>query len=177
MAYYKLKEMKNLKEFLIFILFAIGLSLLFAVWYNQEFLAKVESIEINNPALESKLLIACTEGNFPEKIGHGILDHYKNKYNLNLIDISDLSEIAPENYEGIFLIHTWEKWNPPPDMVEFMDVFKKFNDNTVILATSSGGSSQTDDVDGISGGKESENVQFYVKEGITKMNLILDTQK
>lgn len=170
--------MKNLKEFLIFILFAIGLSLLFAVWYNQEFsLAKVESFEINNPALKSKLLIACTEGNFPEKIGHGILDHYKNNYNLSLVDISDLNKINPENYEGIFLIHTWEKWNPPPDIVEFMDLSKKFNDKTVIMATSSGGSSQTDDVDGISGGKESESIQFYVKEAIAKMNLVLDTRK
>lgn len=170
--------MKTFKEFLILILFAIGLSLLFAVWYNQEFsLAKVESLEVTNPELESKLLIACTEGNFPEKIGHGILDHYKNNYNLNLVDISDLSKINPENYEGIFLIHTWEKWNPPPDIVKFMDISKKFNDNTVIMATSSGGSSQTDDVDGISGSKESENVQFYIDEAITKMNLILDTQR
>ncbi|UII80934.1 hypothetical protein [Flagellimonas sp. CMM7] len=170
--------MKNLKEFLIFILFAIGLSLLFAVWYNQEFsLAKVESFEINNPELESKLLIACTEGNFPEKIGHGILDHYKNNYNLSLVDISDLNKINPENYEGIFLIHTWEKWNPPPDIVEFMGVSKKLNNKTVIMATSSGGSSQTDDVDGISGGKASESIQFYVEEAITKMNLVLDTRK
>ncbi|PWL39371.1 hypothetical protein DKG77_00600 [Flagellimonas aquimarina] len=167
--------MKSFKEFLILILFAVGLSLLFTVWYNQEFsLAKVEAIEVTNPELESKLLIACTEGKFPEKIGHGIIDHYKNNYNLSLVDISDLSTINQENYEGIFLIHTWEKWNPPPDIVKFMDISKKFNDKIVIMATSSGGSSQTDDVDGITGGKESENVQFYVKEAITKMDSVLD---
>lgn len=167
--------MKSFKEFLILILFAVGLSLLFTVWYNQEFsLAKVETFEVTNPELESKLLIACTEGNFPEKIGHGIIDHYKNNYNLSLVDISDLSQINQENYEGIFLIHTWEKWNPPPDIAKFMDISKKFNDKIVLMATSSGGSSQTDDVDGITGGKESENVQFYVTEAITKMDAVLD---
>ncbi len=163
---------------MVLVLCAIGLTVLFSVWHSQEFsIAKVESLTTYNPELESKLLIACTTGNFPEKISHGILNHYKNDHNLNLVDISDLSEIAPENYEGIFLIHTWEKWNPPPDIVDFMNVSKKFNDNTVLLATSSGGLSQTDDVDGISGGKESEGVAFYIEEAIAKMDVILNARK
>lgn len=166
--------MKTFKDTVMLILVAAGLMALFMVWYNKDVSkSSVETYVSNNPAFEKSLLIATAQGNFPEKIAKETMNHFKSHYNIAVMDLSALSEIDAKTYNGILLIHTWEKWNPPSEIVSFVNTTRDLNAKIVVLAASSRGSSQTDDVDGISEARGAEDVNFYVKEAITEMDPIL----
>ncbi len=166
--------MKTFKDIVLLTMVAAGLMVLFMVWYNQDVSkSSVEPYVSNNPVFEKSLLIATAQGNFPEKIARETTNHFKSHYNIAVMDLSALPEIDAKTYDGILLIHTWEKWNPPSEIVSFVNATRDLNAKIVVLAASSRGSSQTDDVDGISEARDAEDASFYVKEAIAQIDPIL----
>jgi hypothetical protein len=145
--------------------------LVFAVWYKYEYsMDKVETVQFNSPDLDLKLLIATQGSTFKNKITSNITDYYKNdSIYIKVIDVSQLPEINPINYEAIVLIHTWENWKPPKEVQSFIEKNISNQDHIVVLTTSGKGSYKMKDMDAITGESKIENTTYYSNLIIKKL--------
>ena len=146
--------------------------LVFAVWYKYEYsMDKVETVQFNSPDLDLKLLIATQGSTFKNKITSNITDYYKNdSIYIKVIDVSQLPEINPINYEAIVLIHTWENWKPPKEVQSFIEKNISNQDHIVVLTTSGKGSYKMKDMDAITGESKIENTTYYSNLIIKKLD-------
>ena len=146
--------------------------LVFAVWYKYEYsMDKVETVQFNSPDLDLKLLIATQGSTFKNKITSNITDYYKNdSIYIKVIDVSQLPEINPINYEAIVLIHTWENWKAPKEVQSFIEQNVSNQNKIVVLATSGKGSFKIKEIDAITGESKLENTTFYSDLIIKKLD-------
>jgi hypothetical protein len=146
--------------------------LVFAVWYKYEYsMDKVETVQFNSPDLDLKLLIATQGSTFKNKITSNITDYYKNdSIYIKVIDVSQLPEINPINYEAIVLIHTWENWKAPKEVQSFIEQNISNQNKIVVLATSGKGSFKIKEIDAITGESKLENTTFYSDLIIKKLD-------
>ena len=136
--------------------------------YSSVF-GEVKSVKFS-PDLDLKLLIATQGSTFKNKITSNITDYYKNdSIYIKVIDVSQLPEINPINYEAIVLIHTWENWKPPKEVQSFIEKNISNQDHIVVLTTSGKGSYKMKDMDAITGESKLENTKFYSNLIIKKL--------
>ena len=136
--------------------------------YSSVF-GEVKSVKFS-PDLDLKLLIATQGSTFKNKITSNITDYYKNdSIYIKVIDVSQLPEINPINYEAIVLIHTWENWKPPKEVQSFIEKNISNQDHIVVLTTSGKGSYKMKDMDAITGESKIENTTYYSNLIIKKL--------
>ena len=83
---------------------------------------KAEAFEVNSVEYPQKLLIATQGSEFKDKITLNVTKHFKeDSIFVSVIDITSLKEINPADYNAFLLIHTWENWNPPIDIDDFIE--------------------------------------------------------
>ncbi|WAC02776.1 hypothetical protein N7U66_03685 [Lacinutrix neustonica] len=167
--------MKGYKKTLLWILSIILIFLLFITWYQYEFsMDPVTSFYVNSGHLSTKLLIATQGSDFKNAVTAEIIDHYKqDSVYMEIIDVSELNHINPEDYTALVIIHTWEKWKPPLEVKTFVERTSSQLDKIIVLTTSGSGDSKMKTVDAITGESRLENVTSYSSEIITRLEPIL----
>ena len=141
--------MKGLKKFLVIVASMMAALLLFLLWYQYRYsMDYVESYEVNALDLEKKLLIA-TQGS---GITKAVVGRYESgPIYIKVIDVSELVEIDPDDFNAILVVHTWENWKPPAEVKSFVERTKKDANKIVILTTSGEGSYKMEGVDALTG--------------------------
>ena len=145
------------------------------VWYKYEYAMDIaEPFEINTPNLERKLLIATQGSEFKNGITNGLVNHYKqDSIYIKIVDISALPEIDPNNYTALVVMHTWENWSPPEDVMLFIGKTKPFKNKIIVLTTSGKGSFKMESVDALTGESKLDNVISYTNQIIERLNPLL----
>jgi hypothetical protein len=156
------------------VLFAI-----FLFWYQKKYAMGVaESYHINSPQLQKTLLIATQESNFKHKVIAGVVDYYKaDSLFIQVVDISSLDTTNIKKYNAVFIIHTWETWNPPIAVKNFINRTKKDTQKMVVFTTSGDGKYKMEGVDAITGESKLVDVLFYIDKITSKLNLILKLEE
>ncbi len=115
--------MKSLKNIVFFILFLIVVLSLGALWYmNAYTMDEAKAFEVHSPNLEKKLLVATQGSDFKNSVTAGIVEHYEqDSIYIKAIDVSDLANIDPKDFDALLIIHTWENWKPPKSVQTFTD--------------------------------------------------------
>tara|TARA_R110000868_G_scaffold11281_3_gene55183 strand:+ start:713 stop:1234 length:522 start_codon:yes stop_codon:yes gene_type:complete len=157
----------------------LGLFFVFLVWYKYEYsMAPVAPYSLNAQKMATKLLIATQGSDFKSNLTQGVVDYYKsNSVSIDVIDVSTLSEIAPEDYDAILLIHTWEYGKPPESVQSFMDKNSDFKGKMVVMTTSGEGSEKMKNIDAISGESILKDSPVIVAKIIARLNPLLTTEK
>lgn len=130
------------------ILFSVAL--ISGVWYQVTYsMDEASGFEIGDQDAELQLLIAYQGSPYKNRMIELITEHYfKHDIYLKGVDIGNLNLINPNHWDVIILIHTWEVWQPPKPVEEF--VSDHFDPSKMIVFTTSGdGNYQMDNVDGI----------------------------
>lgn len=159
-----------IKKILIWLgVFVVGF-FLFLIWFQSAYsMDKIDSYEINKSSQSHKVLIASQGSEYKISTVKGITDHFKNdSVYFKVVDVSLLSDVKPNNWDAIIILHTWEIWKPEENAKLFLndsyDASKMF-----VIATSMSGESgnQIEGVDGLTGpsdlGKVVNNVEKVVK--------------
>ncbi|MFH6769077.1 hypothetical protein V8G56_10055 [Gaetbulibacter aquiaggeris] len=156
----------------LFILSLGVMLLVYAVWYKYEYsMDKVETVQFNSPDLDLKLLIATQGSAFKNEITSNITDHYKkDSVYIKVIDVSQLPEIDPIDFNAIVIIHTWENWKPPKEVQSFLEQNMSNQNKIVVLTTSGKGSFKIKEIDAITGESKLENTTFYANLIIKKLD-------
>lgn len=123
---------------------------LFGLWYIDKYgMGISESFEVNDPALETKLLLATQQSNYKDDLVDAFVSRIKQKsIYMKVIDVSNLDEIDDQAYDAIIIIHTWEIWEPPKSVTNFINEIN--NDLVYAIGTSGDGNLKLDNIDGMS---------------------------
>ncbi|MFL1895331.1 hypothetical protein ACJRPK_06485 [Aquimarina sp. 2-A2] len=162
-----------LKAGLIILSIVIVLFLL-ATWYKYEFSMEIaDAYQVNSPYLESKLLIATQGSDFKNAIVDGVVNHFKgDTIFIDIMDISGLNKVKPEDYDAILILHTWENWKPPFVVKRFVENTTDQHDKMLVLTTSGQGSYtikqvntlyNLEEIDALVGESNVKNVKSFVK--------------
>jgi hypothetical protein len=128
--------------------------------------------------LQKTLLIATQESNFKHKVTAGVVDYYKaDSLFIQVVDISSLDTTNVKKYNAVFIIHTWETWNPPIAVKNFINRTKKDTQKMVVFTTSGDGKYKMEGVDAITGESKLVDVLFYIDKITSKLNLILKLEE
>jgi hypothetical protein len=167
--------MKIYKKIGIGLLLIIGLLIILGTWYKYAFsMDEATSMEINSPNLEQKILIATQGSEFKDEVTVIISEHYTLKpVFIKVTDVKGLTEIDPNDYNAIIVIHTWENGKPPLVVAEFIERNMVYKEKIVMLSTSGNGSFKMTDVDAISGESILKNAETLSEKVIHKVDAIL----
>ena len=102
-----------------------------------------------------------------------ITEHYfRNDVYLKGIDLQYLSVINPNHWDAIMLIHTWEVWQPPKEIEEFITTHYDQR-KMVVLTTSGDGNYHMPQVDAITTASIIDSVSYDTKVALAKLDSIL----
>ena len=168
--------MSKLQKIIWFVLLVLGLFLFFGLWYKFTYSMDVaDSYEIRTESSQQTLLIATQGSDFKNSVVQEVITHFKaDSININIIDISGLDKIDPNDYNALLLIHTWENWKPPVQIENFIHRTRINQDKIVVITTSGDGSYHMEDIDAITGESLPENILPMAKDAVKRIQTILD---
>ncbi|SDE43683.1 hypothetical protein SAMN05421636_10561 [Pricia antarctica] len=168
--------MKSLKNIVLFTMSLIGVLFLGALWYmNTYSMDEAKAFEVHSPNLEKKLLVATQGSDFKNSVTAGIVEYYEqDSIYIKVIDVSDLGDIDPKNFDALLIIHTWENRKPPTSVQTFTDKNQNTKNKTVMLTTSGEGSYKMGDVDAITGESIVADAPLIVDKIINKLKPLLE---
>lgn len=131
------------------ILIVLSIIGLFAVWYDWQYsMDKAEEYQINASSADYSLLIATQGSEYKNSVTESIVEALSPEgIYINVIDVHNLKNQDPNDYNGIVIIHTIEMYKAPKCATEF--VAKTDRSKIFALATSGDGEYKMENVDGI----------------------------
>ena len=168
--------MSKLQKIIWFVLLVLGLFLFFGLWYKFTYSMDVaDSYEIRTESSQQTLLIATQGSDFKNSVVQEVITHFKvDSININIIDISGLDKIDPNDYNALLLIHTWENWKPPVQIENFIHRTKRYQDKIAVITTSGKGTYHMEGIDAITGESKPENILPIANEAIERIQAIFD---
>lgn len=167
--------MSRFRKILIIILSIIITLFLFLAWYQYEYsMDVVQPYQINTEHSKQALLIATQGSDFKDAITADLINTYEqDSIFIRIIDVSTLTEIVPEHYDAIVILHTWESWKPPVAVERFMTTQGLNQDHIVVLTTSGNGTYKMETVDAITGESILEQSQSFSNQILERLNPLL----
>lgn len=154
----------------ILILISIG----FFVVYKPEYpSAIVESFEINSPELDLRVLIASQPSRYKNTVVHSLVSHLKQRpVYIKVVDVTALSSIHEKDWDVIVMIHTWENWQPPPVVKDWLEQASDLS-KIVVLTTSGTGVDKMKDINAITSASLMTTLPADVAELVARVDRIL----
>tara|TARA_R100000935_G_scaffold15425_2_gene30776 strand:+ start:7667 stop:8152 length:486 start_codon:yes stop_codon:yes gene_type:complete len=160
------------------VLFVLGIVLVllaFGYWYKLTYSMEVaENSGINSPQLATKILIATQGSDFKDAIVTNLINFYKkDSVHLKTIDVTQLRQVKPNEYNAIILLHTWEYGKPPRIVSQFINENSALKNKMIVYATSGAGNNKIEGIDAMAGESILENASDVSDEVIEKIESIL----
>ena len=169
-----LKRLKVYYSFFFVIIIALGLMLYYLLTYSMY---EIEEYTVNDPSISTKLLIATQGSEFKDRITQNIIAHYQpDQVFIEIIDVSKLFDINPDNFDAIVIMHTWEYGMAPEDVIQFLSKHNTIEYKTIILSTSGDGDNKIKGIDAITGESKLESVSYISNEIVNKIDQVLNKQ-
>ncbi len=163
------------KSVLIVLIIVIAL-FAFLTWYKFKYAMDIaEAREINTTSAPIHLLIATQGSDFKEQIVERVINEFKSdSIYIKVIDVTSLPDLFETSWNAVFIMHTWENWEPQEDAASFI---KNWDDKSklVVLATSGDGGYVIEGIDGISAASLPEQVDAKSKEVIDRLKPLLSS--
>jgi len=138
------------------LLFALSF---FSYFYISEYSMGIcESRIINDDEeAEHSLLIASQKSNYKDEVTNGLIDRLQGEdIYIEVTDVNLLTQVDPDDFDAIVILHTWEILKPPHAVHDFIQ--RAPGKKIFALGTSGSGDMRIEDVDGMSGASLIENV-------------------
>ena len=135
---------------------------------------KATPFYIGNENASQNLLIAYQGSPYKNQAIDILKDHFSTSdIHIKGIDIEDLKEVNPENWTAVAVMHTWEIWKAPDEIVAFHD---KYGDsqNVIYFTTSMDGNYHLEGVDAITSASLIENIDEDTWKLIVRLEDIID---
>ena len=168
--------MSTLKKMAILLLAILILIIAAFTWYKTKYsMEEAHTYQVNNSNLATKILIATQGSDFKNALTKEVIKYYQeDAVYIQVIDISQLSDIEASGYNAILLIHTWENWEAPTEVVSFLSKNTNHNNKIIAFTTSGNGSHKMSSVDALTGESKIEDVRLSSNQIIVKLEAILN---
>ncbi len=156
---------------LIGIIGLFGFLVLYKIRYSMEV---ARSFEVNDPMLKQRILIATQGSEYKDAVVQGIVEKFKSRpVYIHVVDISALPTVEESPWNAIVIIHTWENWQPPNVVSDFVQQ-TKYPDRLILLTTSGDGGFTMDDTDAITSASLLDDVPTHVEEITMRLDKLLE---
>ncbi len=154
---------------------AIVLFAVFLGWHEYTYsMDTVIPFEVNNPNLETKVLIASQGSKFKDSLVQGVLRHYeKDTIYFKVIDVYTLFTVNIDKWDALLIINSWEYGSPPRNVKKFIKNYPDRLDKLIILSTVGSSNIALEDVDVISGESIIEKTPYYTSVVVERLNTII----
>ncbi|MEW7290025.1 hypothetical protein [Aquimarina sp. 2304DJ70-9] len=154
---------------------AIVLFAVFWGWYEYTYsMDTVIPFEVNNPNLETKVLIASQGSKFKDSLVQGVLRHYeKDTIYFKVIDVYTLFTVNIDKWDALLIINSWEYGSPPRNVKKFIKNYPDQLDKLIILSTVGSSNIALEDVDVISGESIIEKTSHYTNVLVKRLDKII----
>ncbi len=165
-----IKRIVKITITIILVLFAA-----FWVWYEYTYsMDTVIPFEINNPNLETKVLIASQGSRFKDSLVQGVLRHYqKDSIYFKVIDVYTMFTVDIDKWDALIIINSWEYGSPPRNVKKFIKNYPDQLDKLIILSTVGSSNIALKDVDVISGESIIEKTPEYTQIVVKRLDKII----
>ncbi len=118
----------------------------------------IKETKIINKEAGIQILVASDSSEFKDNIRNRIIDKYKTQANIELINIENLEEIAPEEYKAVLIIDTLLAWTTFNFSTKNFINRQKSPDNIVLFITADNpdGRYRIKDIDAITSASKAE---------------------
>jgi len=139
-----------MKKILKWVLIALVVFALFSLWYNWKYsMGVADSNSINQPTLEYKLLLITQKSEYKDAVTKNIASYFKGKdIYISIIDVTEMAEVDLDNFQRFVIIHTYEMWKPPKQIVAFLEK-ENIKNKVFTVSTSGDGNLIPEGVDGV----------------------------
>jgi hypothetical protein len=162
------------------ILAAIGASavlfgLVFFVYLRRHAMQPVEPRELGERGHGPAVLIATQGSAYKNAIVDTLIQRLQTLPTyLRIIDISQLPAVDEQQWDALVVLHSWERWQPPPAVQGFVERLKA-RSKLVVLTTSGGGDSRMACVDAVTSASELSRTRADGDELLGRVERVLGT--
>jgi len=113
---------------------------------------------------------------FKNTLVESLIQHLKGKpVYIKVIDVTVLSEVNEDEWDGVVFIHTTERWKLQPDVKAYLNRAKDLS-KVVLLTTSGSGKWKTKDydIDAITSASKKNELSSLTAKIIARLDLILE---
>ena len=163
-----------MKRFLKIATISLVLIFGFLIWYKYTYsMDIIAERQVNNSIASKKILIASQGSEFKNALVDALIEDLKKEdVFIQVIDVTTINTIEPNQWDLLMIFHTFEIWEPQKDAAAFLD--KSYDKSKmIILATSGSGDLMIEGVDGITGASILDEVATKKEIILTKAKLIL----
>lgn len=140
--------------------------IIFGIYLLLNIQGKAESYEVNSPDNEFSLLIATQGSPFKDALLQSIITETQdNSLYIKVLDVHELETQNPEDWNGLIIIHTVERFDMQKDVRKFLNSRKDFSD-ILLITTSGSGEWKTDqfDVDVITSASKKDEIPQIIEQ-------------
>ncbi|WP_160114552.1 hypothetical protein [Aquimarina sp. AU474] len=148
----------------------------FWIWYEYTYsMDTVIPFELNNPRLNTKVLIASQGSKFKDSLVKEILRTYeKDTIYFKVVDVYTLFTINLDKWDAMIFINSWEYGSPPRNIKNFIKNYPDQLEKIIVLSTVGSSHITLKDIDVISGESIIEKVPDYTKIVVNQLNQIIN---
>lgn len=149
------------------------LGLTFYVYLRNHAMGPVEPREFGERGRGPAALIATQGSAYKDAIVDTLTQHLQaTPLYLRVVDISQLTSVDEREWDAIVLLHSWERWQPPPAVQQFVERLKE-RGKLVVLTTSGSGDSRMACVDAVTSASELSRAHGDAEELLGRVERVL----
>ena len=156
------------------LLFVVLLALLLLVGYHLgSALEMTQSMAVKGPAHPPRILIATQGSTYKNALVEGVIKAVKNRQvEVLVINVSALSKVNLDEWQGVVIVHAWESWEPQVDGRLFTQD-NRILDKIIMVTTSGEGDLRFKGADAITSASNMSEVPEHVSEIVRRIDVLL----
>lgn len=153
------------------------LAVLFIVYLQRHQMQPVATRELGSRGVGPAVLVAAQGSPYKGAVSDTVTRHlHERPAYVRVVDISQLPQVDEQVWDAIVLLHSWERWQPPPVVQQFVE---RMNDRgkLVALTTSGSGESRMACVDAVTSASQVSRAREDAEELLRRVGRVLNTAR
>jgi hypothetical protein len=156
---------------------AVLFTAMFFLYLQRHAMRPVPARELGARGPGPAVLVAAQGSPYKDAVADPLLRHLREKQAfVRVEDISQLPGVNERDWDAIVLLHSWERWQPPPVVQQFVE---RLNDRRklVVLTTSGSGESRMACVDAVTSASELSHAGADAEQLVQRVDQLLNTPR
>lgn len=147
---------------------------LFFFYLQRHAMQPVAARELGARGGGPAVLVAAQGSPYKDTVAGTVIRHLREKQAyVRVEDVSQLPQADERDWDAIVLLHSWERWQPPPVVQQFVERLKDRR-KLVVLTTSGSGESRMACVDAVTSASEVSRAPRDAEELLQRLDQVLN---
>jgi hypothetical protein len=150
---------------------------LFSFYLQRHAMRPVPARELGSRGSGPAVLVATQGSPYKDAVAEPLIRHLHEKpAYVRVEDVSQLPQVDERDWDAIVLLHSWERWQPPPVVQQFVERLKDRR-KLVVLTTSGSGESRMACVDAVTSASAVSRAPADSEELLQRVDQVLNPNR